>query len=65
LDWISSSLQTHSMFLTGAFRQFNASSTFSLIQFETNRRPVWFKAMGQPDIRECPVTLALANSLSE
>jgi hypothetical protein len=60
-DWISSLLQTHSMFLTGAFRQFNASSTFSLIQFETNRRPVWFKAVGQPNIREYAVTLALAN----
>ena len=60
-DWISSSLQTHSMVLTGAFRQCNASSTFSLIQFETNRRPVWFKAVGQPNIREYAVTLALAD----
>lgn len=60
-DWIQRSLETHSMFLTGPFRQFNASATFSLIRFETNRTPVWFKAVGHPNIREFSVTLALAN----
>ena len=33
---------------------------FSLIRFETNREPVWFKAVGKPNIREWAVTLALA-----
>lgn len=60
-DWIAGLLESHSLFLTGAFRQLNASSTFSLIQFETNRRPVWFKAVGEPNTREFAVTLALAS----
>jgi hypothetical protein len=59
-DWIARSLASHSLFLTGSFRQLNASSTFSLIQFDTNRRPVWFKAVGEPNTREFAVTLALA-----
>src|SRR5882672_1935718 len=59
-DWIAKSLDKHSMFLTGSFRQLNASSTFSLIQFDTNSRPVWFKAVGEPNTREFAVTLALA-----
>ena len=59
-DWIARSLESHSLFLTGPFRQLNASSTFSLIQFDTNRRPVWFKAVGEPNTREFAVTLALA-----
>lgn len=60
-DWIAGLLESHSLFLTGAFRQLNASSTFSLIQFDTNRRPVWFKAVGEPNTREFAVTLALAS----
>ena len=59
-DWIRKSLEPHSLFLTGQFRQLNASSTFSLIQFDTNRRPIWFKAVGEPNTREFRVTLALA-----
>jgi Phosphotransferase enzyme family len=64
-DWVASSLESHSLFLTGSFRQLNASSTFSLIEFDTNRRPVWFKAVGHPNTREFIVTLALANICHE
>jgi hypothetical protein len=59
-DWIAKSLDKDSMFLTGSFRQLNASSTFSLIRFDTNSKPVWFKAVGEPNTREFAVTLALA-----
>jgi hypothetical protein len=58
--WIERRLRPHSLHLTGQFRQLNASSTFSLIRFETNREPVWFKAVGEPNVRECAVTLTLA-----
>ena len=58
--WIDGKLRPHSLRLTGPFRQLNASSTFSLIRFETNREPVWFKAVGEPNVRECAVTLTLA-----
>jgi hypothetical protein len=58
--WIERRLRPHSLHLTGQFRQLNASSTFSLIRFETNRTAVWFKAVGEPNVRECAVTLTLA-----
>jgi len=58
--WVEESLRRHSRQLTGPFQQLNASSTFSLIRFETDKTPVWFKAVGTPNIQEFPVTLALA-----
>jgi len=42
------------------FRQFNASETFSLVRFETDQRPVWFKAVGEPNLHEFEISLALA-----
>lgn len=60
--WVEKSLRPHSRHLTGPFRQFNASSTFSLIRFETDGGPVWFKAVGAPNLREFPITLALAQA---
>ena len=59
-SWVENSLRPHSLRLTGPFQQFNASSTFSLIRFETDGTPVWFKAVGAPNTREFPITLALA-----
>lgn len=59
-EWVAESLLPHSLRLTGRFQQFNASSTFSLIRFETSGTPVWFKAVGEPNTREYPVTLKLA-----
>jgi hypothetical protein len=46
--------------LNGRFRQLNACPTFSLIRFETDGPAVWFKAVGAPNQREYPLTLALA-----
>jgi hypothetical protein len=59
-DWVERSLRPYSLHLTGPFQQLNASSTFSLLRFETNRTPVWFKAVGAPNTREYPITVALA-----
>jgi len=59
--WVGRSLRPHSLRLSGKFDQLNACPTFSLIRFETNREPVWFKAVGKPNLRECAVTLALAD----
>lgn len=61
-NWIERTLRPHSLHLTGEFRQLNASSTFSLIRFETNGTPVWFKAVGEPNVREWGVTLALSRT---
>jgi hypothetical protein len=46
--------------LVGDFRQLNASTTFSLIRFETNGRAVWFKAVGEPNRHEFMITLKLS-----
>jgi hypothetical protein len=46
--------------VTGGFRQRNASPTFSLIRLETNDGALWFKATGDPNAHELPVSLLLA-----
>lgn len=62
--WVARSIIPRSLHLSGEFRQLNASTTFSLIRFETNRSPVWFKAVGEPNVRELGVTLALSHLCS-
>jgi len=42
------------------FQQLNGGGAFSLVRFETTRKPVWFKAVGKPNLREFPNTLLLA-----
>lgn len=46
--------------LTGPLCQYNASPAFNLIRFETTGAAVWFKAVGEPNLREYPITLKLA-----
>jgi Phosphotransferase enzyme family len=58
--WIDQSIATYGLRLTGAFRQLNASPAFSLIRFETNGSAVWFKAVGEPNLHELPVSRCLA-----
>jgi len=61
-EWISQSIAARRLHLTGDFRQLNASQTFSLIRFETNGPAVWFKAVGEPNEREFPITLRFAEA---
>ncbi|MGA2811783.1 MAG: phosphotransferase [Candidatus Acidiferrum sp.] len=49
--------------LTGAFLQYNASPSFSLIRLETEGPAVWFKAVGEPNAREFPLTVFLSVKL--
>jgi hypothetical protein len=56
---------TFNLRLTGAFCQLNASATFSLIRFETDGPNLWFKAVGEPNLREYPITLALVKRFPE
>lgn len=58
--WAQDQIAPHGLRLTGAFRQMNASPRFSLIRLETSSGAVWFKATGDPNAHELPVTLALA-----
>ena len=46
--------------LGSEFRQLNASPSFSLIRFETSGPAVWFKAVGEPNQREFPITCTLS-----
>jgi prolyl oligopeptidase len=59
-EWVRDQTDTVGLTLSGRFTQLNASPAFSLIRFETNGPAVWFKAIGEPNLREYPITLALA-----
>jgi len=59
-DWIESVVSRLGFRLTGEFRQLNASPSFSLIRFETSGPAVWFKAVGEPNQREFPITCTLS-----
>jgi Phosphotransferase enzyme family len=61
--WIGHAIASRGLHLTGGFRQLNASSTFSLVRFETNGPAVWFKAVGKPKEREFPIAQALAQTI--
>lgn len=58
--WVESVTAPMGLQVTGRFLQLNASPTFSLVRFETSGPAVWFKAVGEPNVHECPITLALA-----
>jgi hypothetical protein len=62
-DLVQESIQAIPLTLSGQFLQFNASSSFSLIRFETDGDAVWFKAVGEPNTREYPLTVALSSRL--
>jgi hypothetical protein len=57
--WVEAQAIVSRLSLTGKFRQLNSSPTFSLIRFETNGPAVWFKAVGEPNLREFPITMKL------
>lgn len=58
--WTTEVIRPLGFELTGPFCQYNAGPSFSLIRFETNGRAVWFKAVGEPNQREFPITLKLS-----
>jgi hypothetical protein len=60
LEWVQTRIDPMNLRVTGAIRQLNASPTFSLIRLETTGTAVWFKATGEPNLHELPVSLSLA-----
>jgi len=58
--WIEEVIGPLGFHLAGSFSQLNASPSFSLVRFETSGPAVWFKAVGNPNLREFPITLTLA-----
>jgi hypothetical protein len=58
--WIKDAIRPLGIELTGKFSQLNASPSFSLIRFETTGPALWFKAVGEPNEHEFPITLTLS-----
>jgi hypothetical protein len=58
-SWIEDQIGPLGIRPTGKFGQLNASPTFSLLRIETTGRAVWFKATGEPNKHELPITIAL------
>jgi hypothetical protein len=63
--WIEEIIGPLGFHLAGHFSQLNASPSFSLVRLETSGPAVWFKAVGNPNLREFPITLALARLLPQ
>ena len=60
IEWVQAEAAAVGLRLTGAFRQLNASPTFSLIRFDTNGPALWFKAVGEPNVHEFLISRTLA-----
>ena len=58
--WTQEQVAPLGLRVTGSFRQLNASPTFSLIRLETDNCALWFKATGEPNSHELPVSMLLA-----
>lgn len=59
-EWTADAVCPLGLELAGPLRQYNASPAFTLIRLETTGPAVWFKAVGEPNLREFPITLKLA-----
>lgn len=58
--WIQQQLGPRGLVLAGGHLHFNSSPFFNLIRFETvGGSAVWFKAVGEPNLREYPITVGL------
>jgi hypothetical protein len=61
--WVQHAIAPLGRTLRKEFEQLNAGLGFSLVRFETDRGPVWFKAVGEPNLREFPLTCVLSKAL--
>ena len=59
-SWIAQQIEPTKVRLTGNFRQLNASSSFTLMRFETTGPAVWAKAVGKPNCHEFNLVSTLA-----
>jgi hypothetical protein len=59
--WVEQQLANSATKLGTEFRQLNASRDFSLVRFATDHEAVWFKAVGDPNIREFSLVATLAD----
>jgi hypothetical protein len=59
-SWLEKAITPFHFAWSGRFEQFHASPFFSLIRFDTHPRALWFKAVGEPNMREFAITRELA-----
>jgi hypothetical protein len=64
-SWVEEVIGPLGLQLKSSFSQLNASPSFSLIRLESDGPAIWFKAVGAPNTREFPITVALAQLLSK
>jgi hypothetical protein len=58
-SWVQSHLSSRGWRLTGDWAQYNMGPCFCLLRLATSGPSVWFKAVGEPNLREYAVTDAL------
>ncbi len=58
VEWVQSTLAEDEKLVR--FQQFNGYEAFCLVRFETTCRQVWFKAVGEPLVREYFISLKLS-----
>lgn len=61
--WVDQALEPVGLKLKTQFRQLTAGKHFSLTRFETDGGGVWFKAVGEPNLHELPISRELAATL--
>lgn len=59
--WADNAIRPLGFRLKSGFRQLNASPTFSLVRLATSGPAVWFKAVGEPNLREFSISMTLAD----
>ena len=59
-EWVEAVVEPLGFQLNGNIRQVNASPSFSLVRLETDGPAMWFKAVGEPNTKEFPITCILA-----
>ena len=59
--WAQSIAESRGLEWNIRFEQFHAAPSFSLIRFDTSPLGLWFKAVGDPNTREFPITRVLAH----
>ncbi|HEU5409257.1 MAG TPA: phosphotransferase, partial [Nitrospira sp.] len=62
--WVRCQLAPLGLRLTGGWTQYNMGPAFELIRYETEKQPVWFKAVGEPNLQEFAIQMKLAKLCS-
>ena len=60
LAWAKASLAVRGGELTGKWSQYNMGPDFALLRLHAVERDIWFKAVGEPNLREFGITKCLA-----